>query len=91
MTNKVQAKRTYKELDKLLMILQFRGAESEDRSKTYWHERSDTVILLPASKPSHLVADSDLTSVQVRLVGRGLLNENAFDAFVQTGRLPAAG
>ena len=52
MTDNTQAKRTYKELDELLMILQFRGAKSEDRSKTYWHERSDTLILLPASRPT---------------------------------------
>ncbi len=91
MADKTQAKRTYKELDELLMILQFRGAESEDRSKTYWHERSDTLILLPASKATQPVAESDLTSVQVRLVGRGLLNENTFDAFVEKGTLPAAG
>lgn len=91
MTEKTPAKRTYKELDDLLTILQFRGAESKDRSRTYWHERSDTIILLPASKPTQPIAESDLTSVQVRLVGRGLLEEDAFDEFMQTGALPAAG
>ena len=91
MTDNTQVGRTYKELDELLAILQFRGARSKDRSRTYWHERTNTIILLPASQPTQPVAESELASVQARLVGKGLLKENAFDAFVETGALPAAG
>ena len=91
MPRKSQGKRTYKELDELLTILDFRAAESEDRSRTYWHERSDTIILLPGSKANERIDEWDLTSVEVRLIGRGLLNQKAFDAFVETGTLPLAG
>jgi hypothetical protein len=84
-----QGKRTYAQLDRLLVALEFKVAQSEDRSKTYWHEPSDTIILIPAAKPATSVTEADLTSVQVHLAGRGLLNERAFDDFVATGVIPA--
>jgi hypothetical protein len=83
-----QDKRTYAELDQLLAALRFEVAQSEDRSKTYWHQPSDTILLIPAAKPATSVTEADLTSVQVHLAGRGLLSQSAFDEFVATGVIP---
>lgn len=82
------SKRTYAELDKLLAALKFKVAQSEDQSKTYWHEPSDTIILIPASQGATEATRADLASVRVHLDGRGLLEPHAFDAFVETGALP---
>lgn len=83
-----QGKRTYAELDQLLAALQFEVAQAEDRSKTYWHQPSDTILLIPAAKPTTSVTEADLTSVQAHLAGRGLLSQSAFDQFVATGVIP---
>lgn len=84
-----QGKRTYAELDRLLAVLEFKMAQAADRSKTYWHEASDTIILIPAARQSAELTESDLASVQSHLTGRGLLPPPAFDAFLATGALPA--
>jgi hypothetical protein len=62
--------------------------QSEGRCKTYWHQPSDTVILLPAERPRTAVREADLASVRVHLAGRGVLDEKAFAEFVRTGLLP---
>jgi hypothetical protein len=83
-----RSKRTYAELDRLLMALDFQVAQSEGRCKTYWHQPSDTVILLPAERPRTAVREADLASVRIHLAGRGVLDEIAFAEFVRTGMLP---
>lgn len=79
---------THQQIQDLLATLGFVGAARDDGSKMYRHPEAGTLILLPAQRGDHFAREPDIQSVGRHLVGRGHLEEHAFEAFVREGILP---
>jgi hypothetical protein len=81
---------TRSQLDQLLRRLGFQTGKRTESCEAYYHADSETLILLPAADAGAPVRPADLMSVRMRLVSKGLLDDDAFAGFVETGRLPLA-
>jgi hypothetical protein len=79
---------TGQQLQELLTSLGFVGTTRDDGSTVYHHARAGSLILLPAIRGNGHVRAADIVSVGRHLVGRGHLEEEAFDAFVEAGVVP---
>jgi hypothetical protein len=73
---------TYKQLDELLVHLGFSRAHVEPKWLRYEQAASDTMIVVVDKKPHEPVRITDVVSARRHLVEKGLVTEEALEAFL---------
>lgn len=79
---------THRQLVGLLLGLGFTDEPLEDRWRSFRHEDSGTIIILPDRLPNIFVRDAELASARRHLVANGLVEEGMFAEFLEHGHLP---
>ena len=81
---------TNEQLRELLVGLGFTpGRRTNKNHRVFRHSASGCVFLLPDNKSPDAARPADLVGLKAHLAYQGLLDEEAFDHFVQQGELPA--
>ena len=79
---------TWRQIETLLLHLGFTSFERPNRGVVYEHAESGTVLLLPPVDKVKTPRAADIHSIGQHLIGHGLLEEDAFAAFVRDGIIP---
>ena len=81
-------KLTNRTLSQLLLDLGFeQGRVTEKNHRVFRHPESGCTLLLPNNKSSEPPRPADLIGVKTHLAYQGHLEEDAFDHFVERGKL----
>ena len=84
------AQLTNKTLSGLLAKLGFEPGNVTAKNNRVWeHPESDCTLFLPNNKVNEPPRPGDVVGVRTQLDMHGHLDEQAFDAFVAEGKLPA--
>lgn len=78
---------TYAQLQTFLRGLHFVKVPMETSHTAFHHSGSDTLIVMADRGRTGRANPSDLASVRRHLVDNGILDEDAFDRFLNEGRL----
>lgn len=62
-------------------------ADSLKQQVVYRHEKKGTLVKFPSDEPVPCL-EGELLSLRAHFVGRDHIEEDAVDAFIETGRLP---
>ncbi|MBI1310084.1 hypothetical protein GC176_02165 [bacterium] len=82
---------TNQQLRQLLSDLGFEQQDSvEPKCLVFEHPESHARLLLPTNRDNQAAKSADILSLRTHLLYRGHLSEEAFDSFVEHGRLHAS-
>ena len=82
---------TNSNLAELLSNLGFESSPAKQPKFVEWrHPISGCALILPANKTQEVPRPTDLVGIKAQLNMQGHLDEEAFDLFVEKGRLPVA-
>lgn len=80
---------TYDSLEQLLLHIGFIRGYTAGSHKVYEHTPSDTIILLPPSRPDEVVDAIHLLAVRKTVVERGVLDGDEFDRLLGSAETAA--
>ena len=80
---------TNKQLNQLLVDLEFIQGEATEKNNRFWHHASGTTLVLPNNKVLESATQADLLTVGGHLDNGGHLSQDEFSAFVAEGKLVA--
>jgi hypothetical protein len=74
---------TFADIEKLLFRLGFTLHETAGTQKVFYHQESDTLIMLPPYQPQDILRPIHIAAVRIQLVQRGLISEAAFEGALE--------